>query len=141
MAVIGLEEIVASHAELFEFGQERIRQVITAGSNVSIPIVVGSNKIRFIYEFKFGNITANVINFRWDNVRNAVERNLLLGTEQLNFTNRPFPYLIIKEGRGYVVVQNIGGQDVTFEMTIDYFETIKQFVEDIGKYLKWKDII
>lgn len=141
MTIVELPEIIASHGELFNFGSERIQQNIAAGQIARIPIAVGHNKIRVIYEYKFGNITVNVLNFRWDNIRNAIERNLLLGTEQINFPVRPFPFLIVKEGNGFVVVQNTAATAQVFEMTIEYFETIKEFIERLEKYLKWKDIV
>lgn len=141
MTIVNLPEIIVSHAEIFEFGEERFRQTIPAGATVRIPVIVGPNKIRFIYEWKFGNIQVNSFLFRWDNTRNYREVNLLLGTESTNFPVRPFPFLIIKEGGGTIVVQNTTGGDLDFEMQIEFFETIRQFVEDLQKQIGWKDIV
>ncbi|MFH1364943.1 MAG: hypothetical protein ABIH52_04820 [Candidatus Aenigmatarchaeota archaeon] len=141
MSVIELPEIVASHGELFEFGTYRIREYVTAGKKTRIAIPGYTNKIMFIYEFKFGDLTANAFNFRWDLARNVVERDLLLGDEQINFVTRPFPLIIIKEKGAAIFVENTSGQDAYFEMSFDYFLTVKEFVERLEKFVHWKDII
>lgn len=141
MTIVTPTELIVSHLEICEFGQERFRETLAAGEIKRIPITVGHNKIRFIYRMFFGDITANVFNFRFDNTRNAIEKNILLGTEQTNFDTRFFPFLIVKEGRGIMVVQNTDTEERDFECTIHYLETIKEFVERMQKATGWKDIV
>jgi len=140
--VLNLEEIIASHHELFEFGEERIRGAVDAGAQVRFAITVPANKIRFIFWYKVGNITIDVLNMRWDGVRNVVEKDLLLGTEQLNEPTRPFPFLVAKEGsNGAVVVTNTDTVSRTFELTYHYFDTIPEFIKAVSKFLGWERVI
>ncbi len=140
MTIINLPEIIASHSELFEFDVYRIRQEIAAGAKVRIRIPGSANKIMFIYEYRYGDLTANAFNMRFDGCRNVVERDLNVGTEQLNHITRPFPFIIIKETGASIVVENTGAT-ANFEMSLYFFVTIKEFVDRIEKYIKWKDVI
>lgn len=140
MTIANLQEIIASHGELFNFGVYRIRQEIAAGAKVRIPIPGYVNKIMFIYEYRFGDLTANAFNMRFDGARNVVERDLNVGTEQLNHVTKPFPFIIIKEIGASIVVENTGAT-AEFQMSLYYFTTLKEFLERIEKYIRWKDVI
>lgn len=138
MTIVELKEVVFSHAEMAEFTQYRIHQIITAGDKVSITLPVPYNRIWFIYRYKFGDITVNVLNFNWQGVRNARENVVLLGTEHTNFDTRPVPFLIAKGTSGKVTVENTSGQDSVFEMTLDVCEIHENMVKELQKMLEWK---
>jgi len=121
-----------------EFGQYRIQDTIAAGAISRYALPVPYNRVWFIYRYKFGNITVNVLNFRWNSTRCARETTVLLGTEHTNFDNRPFPYLIAKGTSGQVVVTNTAATAQVFEMTISYCQIDETMIKPLEKIMNWE---
>jgi hypothetical protein len=138
MPVVGLNEIVFSHAEMAEWGEERIRQDIAAGETASITISVPEGRVMFIYEYKIGDIPINIFYMRWSGIRNVVEKELLIGTEQTNFSKRPFPLPIAKGNSGTIKVRNSDVVTRTFEMTYNYFLIQYDMLEKLKEITGWK---
>ena len=89
-----------------EFGMRRFQATLLAGEKRRIPIVVPAGRRYLVFRYRFGDITANVINFKFDGVRNYFEQNILIGTELLNHTTWPKPYLSISGVDAVIVVEN-----------------------------------
>jgi len=138
MTIVELPEILFSHAEMAEWGEDRIRQDVAAGSTSSISISVPEGKVMFIYEYKIGDIPLNIFYLTWRSVRNAIEKELLLGTEQTNFKKNPFPLLIVKSGSGSIVVRNTDVVTQTYEMTYNYFLIQYDMLEKLKEVTGWK---
>jgi len=138
MSIVTLQEILFSHAEMAEFGQLRLRQDIAAGATATINVPVPQNQPMFIYRYRFGDIAANIFNFRWQAARNEREQTILLGTEHINFDNRPFPFLICKGTSTNVIVENTDAATRTFEMTISYFTMSEMYIPKLEGILNWK---
>ena len=143
MTIANLEEIRYSHPEVsnplgiyWEFGQERIRESIAANSKVRITITAPTDRVMFIFRYRFGDFTANVINFRWNNVENIVEKDILIGTELLNFDTRPMPLILVRNSEGRIMVNNTSAQAETFEMVYDYVLVHKESVERFSQIIK-----
>jgi len=103
-----------------EFGQIRYRATLTAGEKRRIPLVVPRGRWWLVFRYRFGDITADIINFRFDNVRNYFEQDILIGTELLNHTVWPKPYISISGDSGAIVVENTSGQDADFSIVLDF---------------------
>ena len=138
MSIVTLPEILFSHSEMAEFSQLRLRQDIATGATATINVPVPQNQPMFIYRYKFGDIPVNIFNFRWQSARNEREQTILLGTEHINFDNRPFPFLICKGTSTNVVVENTDAATRTFEMTISYFTISETYLPVLEKMLNWK---
>lgn len=103
-----------------EFGQIRYRATLSAGEKRRIPLIVPSGRRWLVFRYRFGDITADVINFRFDGVRNYFEQNILIGTELLNFVVEPQPYISISGVDAVIVVENTSGQDADFSIVLDF---------------------
>lgn len=121
---------------LGEFGQNRIRETITAGTTSRFTIPAPTDRGMYIFRYRFGNVTANALNFKFDNVENMIEKNILIGTELLNFDTRPFPFILCRDSDSSIVVQNTSTQDVVFEMVYDYILVHREAVERYAKMIK-----
>ena len=104
-----------------EFGQIRYEATLVAGEKRRIPMLVPGGRRWVVFKYRFGDITADTINFRFDGVRNYFEQNILIGTELLNFVVEPLPYIVVSGVDGEIVVENIGGQDVDFSIVLDFY--------------------
>ena len=87
-----------------EFGQIRYRATLAAGEKRRIPLLVPGGRRWVVFKYRFGDITADVINFRFDGVRNYFEQDILIGTELLNFVVEPLPYIVVSGVNGAIVV-------------------------------------
>ncbi len=110
-----------SIANYGEFGQRRIRETLNVAEKRRIPFVVPSGSTMCIVKWRFGDIAANTINFRFDSCRNVWEQDILIGTELLNFITEPEPYVIAIGGSGAIVVENIDIVARDFEMVYDFY--------------------
>ena len=104
-----------------EFGQRRFRATLVAGEKRRITISVPRGRWYLVFRYRFGDITADTLNFRFDQVRNYFEQNILIGTELLNHTVWPKPYISISGDSGAMVVENTSGQDVDFSIVLDFY--------------------
>ncbi len=103
-----------------EFGQIRYRATLTAGEKRRIPLVVPGGRWWLVFRYRMGDITADILNFRFDNVRNYFEQDILIGTELLNHTVWPKPYISISGDSGAIVVENTSDQDANFSIVLDF---------------------
>ncbi len=104
-----------------EFGQKRYQATLVAGEKRRIFLLVPSGRRWIVFKYRFGDITADTINFRFDNVRNYFEENILIGTELLNFVIEPMPYLSVSGVDAAIVVWNTSGQDKDFSIVLDFY--------------------
>ena len=103
-----------------EFGQKRYRATLTAGEKRTIPIVVPRGRWYLVFRYRFGDITADVINFRFDKVRNYFEQDILIGTELLNHTVWPKPYISISGDGGSIIIWNTDVVARDFSIVLDF---------------------
>ena len=103
-----------------EFGQRRFTATLTAGEKRRIPIVVPAGRRYVVFKYRFGDITADVINFRFDGVRNYFEQDILIGTELLNFVIEPKPYITISGVNSVIVVENTDAVARDFSIVLDF---------------------
>ncbi len=104
-----------------EFGQIRYTATLFAGEKRRIPLLVPGGRRWVIIKYRFGDITAGAINFRFDGVRNYFEQNILITTELLNFVVEPLPYIVVSGVDGAIVVENTSGQDADFSIVLDFY--------------------
>lgn len=104
-----------------EFGQIRYEATLSAGEKRRIPLLVPAGRRWIIFKYRFGDITADVINFRFDGVRNYFEQNILIGTELLSWVVEPMPYIVVSGVDGAIVVENTSGQDADFSIVLDFY--------------------
>ncbi len=104
-----------------EFGQIRYQASLSQNEKRRIPLVVPRGRWWLVFRYRFGDITADIINFRFDNVRNYFEQDILIGTELLNHTTWPKPYISISGDSGAIVVENTSGQDADFSIVLDFY--------------------
>jgi len=104
-----------------EFGQKRYTATLSAGEKLRIPLVVPAGRWWVVFKYRFGDISADIINFRFDGVRNYFEEDILIGTELLNFVVEPKPYIVISGINGVIVVENTGTQDQDFSIVLDFY--------------------
>ena len=116
-----------------EFSQIRFRATLAAGEQRRIPIVVPAGKTYYIFTYKFGDITADVINFRFSGVLNYYEQNILIGTELLNFDVEPEPYIAVKGSSGAIVVENTDAVERDFSMVLDCILISDELAEGVRK--------
>ncbi len=104
-----------------EYGMRRFSATLSAGEKRSIPINVPAGRWYVIFRFRFGDITANIINFRFDNLRNYFEQDILITTELLNHTTWPKPYLVASGDNGAIVLENTDNVERDFSMVLDFY--------------------
>ena len=110
-----------SLANYGEFGQIRYQATLTAGEKRRIPLLVPAGRRWIVFKYRFGDITANVINFRFDGVRNYFEQDILIGTELLNFPVEPLPYLSISGVDAVIVLENTDIVTRDFSVVLDFY--------------------
>ena len=103
-----------------EFGQRRFQATLTAGEKRRIPILIPAGRRYLVFRYRFGDITADVINFKFDGVRNYFEQDILIGTELLNHTTWPKPYISISGVDAVIVVENTDNVERDFSMVLDF---------------------
>ena len=104
-----------------EYGVIRYQATLVAGEKRTIPLLVPGGRQWVIFRYRMGDITADIINFRFDNVRNYFEQDILIGTELLNHTTWPNPYLVASGTSGAIIVENTSGQDADFSIVLDFY--------------------
>ena len=103
-----------------EFGQIRYQATLATGEIRRIPMNVPAGRRWIVFKYRFGDITADIINFRFDGVRNYFEQNILIGTELLNFVIEPKPYIVVSGVNGTIVVQNTDIVERGFSIVLDF---------------------
>ncbi len=129
------KRILFSDKNWGEFGQRRIRESLAANQELRVNFNVPAGRWLYIIKWRFGDITSNVINFRWDGMRNIWEENILIGTELLNFVTEPFPYPIASGDSGSIVIANTSDEEQEFEMVYDFILMDKETSGRIHEYL------
>ena len=103
-----------------EFGEIRYRATLSAGEKRRIPMLVPAGRRWVVFRYIFGDLTADVINFRFDGVRNYFEQNILIGTELLNWPVEPKPNIVISGVNGVIVVENTDIVPRDFSIVLDF---------------------
>ena len=116
-----------------EFGQIRYHGALGANENIRIPIVVPAGKTYYILKYRFGDITADVLNFRFSGVLNYYEQNILIGTELLNDVVDPEPYIAVKGSSGAVVFENTDAVERDYSIVLDYIIISDEIAEGVRK--------
>ena len=114
------EELFFAISHWGEFGQKRYTATLSIGEKRRISLVVPRGRWWLVFRYRFGDIQADVINFRFDNVRNYFEQDILIGTELLNHTVWPKPYISISGDSGAIVVENIDTVNRDFSIVLDF---------------------
>ena len=104
-----------------EFGQKRYTATLSAGEKRRIPLVVPAGRWWVVFKYRFGDIQTDLINFRFDGIRNYFEENILIGAELLNFVIEPKPYIVISGENGVIVVENTDNISRDFSIVLDFY--------------------
>ena len=104
-----------------EYGARRFQATLQPGEKRRIPIAVPGGRRYLVFRYRFGDITADTINFRFDGVRNYFEQDILIGTELLNHTTWPQPYISISGVDGAIVIENTAATDQDFSIVLDFY--------------------
>jgi len=121
-----------------EFGQIRYTATLTANQRLRIPINVPAGRWWLVSRYRFGNITANNLNFRFDGVRNYFEQNVLIGNELINFTTWCCPFIAISGNNAVIVVENTAATPQIFEMVMDFIVIDDEISGRIREFLYGK---
>ena len=113
-------ELLFSLSQFGEFGQKRYRATLAAGEKQRIPILVPNGRWYLVYEYRFGDIVADQINFRFNNIRNYYEENILIGAELLGDPTFPKPYLRVSGKQGEIIVENTDDVERAFSIVLDF---------------------
>jgi len=98
----------------------RYRETLSAGEKRRISLVVPRGRWWLIFRYRMGDIVADTINFRFDHVRNYFEQDILIGTELLNHTVWPKPYISVSGDSGAIVVENTDDESRDFSIVLDF---------------------
>ena len=110
-----------------EFGMIRYQATLAAGEKRRIPLIVPAGRWWVIFKYRFGSfyeqgvLITDVINFRFDNVRNYFEQNILLGSELFNFVVEPHPPLVASGNNGAIIVWNTAAIPRNFSIVLDFY--------------------
>ena len=104
-----------------EFGMIRYQAELNPGEKRRIPLIVPGGRRWLVFQFRLGDMTADVINFRFDGVRNYFEQNILIGTELLNHPTWPKPFISISGVDGTIVVENTDNVARDFSIVLDFY--------------------
>jgi len=118
-----------------EFGQKRFRATLTAGEKRRIPLICPAGRWWLVFKYRFGDITADTINFRFDGVRNYFEEDILIGTELLNFVVEPLPFISISGTSGAIVVENTDTVERDFSIVLDFIVIDNEFAGRIRELI------
>jgi len=114
-----------------EFGQIRYCGNLTANQQLRIPIVVPSGKTYYIFKYRFGDMTADTVYFRFSGVLNYYEQNILVGTELLTWVVEPQPYIAIKGSSGSIIFINNTAVSRDYSIVLDYIIISDEIAEDV----------
>ena len=118
-----------------EFGQARYTETVPANEKLRIPISIPAGRWWLVFRYRFGDITANNLNFRFDGVRNYFEQNIMIGNELINFTTWCCPYIGISGQDAAIVVENTAATTQTFEMVLDFVVIDDEIAGRIREFL------
>ena len=118
-----------------EFGMKRYQATLAAGEKRTIPILCPAGRWWVIFRYRMGDITADVINFRFDNVRNYFEQDILIGTELLNHTTWPKPYIVVSGHSGAIVVENTDNVERDFSIVLDFYVITDEIAGRIREFV------
>ena len=111
-----------------EFGQRRYQATLSPGEKRRIPLVAPAGRWWVIFKYRFGSIynqqgvlQTDVINFKFDGVRNYFEQDILIGTELINFVVEPLPFIVVSGGNGSIVVENTDDEEQDFSIVLDFY--------------------
>lgn len=104
-----------------EFGQIRYQANLNPSEKRTIPIVVPSGRKWIIFKYRMGDIAADTIQFRFDNLLNYFEQDILIGTELLNWVIEPNPPLVAVGSAGSIVVWNTDTVSRDFSIVLDFY--------------------
>ena len=104
-----------------EFGQRRFQETLSANEQKRITLNVPAGRKWVIFRYSFGDVTADTLNFRFDNILNYFEQDILIGTELLNWPIRPEPYLVAIGDSGAMVVTNTAATSQDFSIVLDFY--------------------
>lgn len=113
-------ELLFSLLKWGEFGQKRYRATLTAGEKRRITITIPAGRWWIVFRYKIGDIAFDVINFRFDGIRNYFEQDILLGVEHVNHTIWCRPYLSISGSDGEMIVENTDTVSRDFSIVLDF---------------------
>jgi len=114
-----------------EFGQIRYNGTLAANEQRRIPIVVPAGKTYYIIKYRFGNITADTVFFRFSGVLNYFEQNILVGAELLSWVVEPEPYIAVKGSSGAIIFTNNTALERNFSIVLDYIIISDEIAEGI----------
>lgn len=118
-----------------EFGMRRFRCTLQPNEKRTIPIVVPRGKWYVIFRYRFGDIAADTIQFRFDNLLNYFEQDILIGTELLNHTTWPKPYLVASGDNGAIIVWNTDDEERDFSIVLDFYVINNEIQGEIRKLI------
>jgi len=104
-----------------EFGMRRFTATLQPNEKRRIPMIVPAGRRWVVFKYRFGDITADVINFRFDGVRNYFEQEILIGDELINFIIEPKPYIVVSGVNGLIVVENTDVVQRDFSIVLDFY--------------------
>ncbi len=104
-----------------EFGQIRFQETLAANEQKRITLNVPAGRKWVVFKYRFGDIVADALNFRFDNILNYFEQDILIGTELLNFVVEPEPFLVVIGDSGSMVVTNTTAISKDFSIVLDFY--------------------
>ena len=113
-------ELLFSLNKWGEYGAKRFRCTLSAGEKRRITITVPRGRWWLVHRYKIGDIAFDVLNFRFDNIRNYFEEDILLGVEHVNHTIWCKPYLSISGSSGAMVLENTDIVPRDFSIVLDF---------------------
>ena len=116
-----------------EFGQTRFNGTLAAEEKRRITVPVPAGKTAYVFKYRFGDITADILNFRFSGVLNYFEQNILIGTELLSWIVEPEPYITFKGSSGAIVFENTTAAEADYSIVLDYIIISDEIAEGIRK--------
>jgi len=113
-------ELLFSLNKWGEFGQRRYTATLSAGEKRRIAITVPRGRWWLVFKYRIGDIAFDVLNFRFNAIRNYFEQDILLGVEHVNHTIWCKPYLSISGGNGEMIVENTDTVPRDFSIVLDF---------------------
>lgn len=113
-------ELIFSLLKWGEFGSKRYIATLSAGEKRRITITIPRGRWWLVYRYRFGDIAFDVLNFRFNGIRNYFEENILLGVEHVNHTIWCRPYLSISGDNGEIVLENTDIVQRDFSIVLDF---------------------